>query len=114
MTGLTGAVIHQGIQKKRGVNSKTNYLIPTAAGGALIGGLYGYFRHPKPETPEKTRKEALSFIKDLGGYYIVTDDKGITKPDIDYVDSLEKAKSKSDYLNSQGRKTYVVSSEEVK
>lgn len=114
MTGLTGAVVHQGIQKKRGIDSKANYIIPAAVGGALVGGLYGYFKHPKPETPEKARKEALSFIKDLGGYYIVTDNKGITKPEIDYIDSLEKAQSKSDYLNSQGRRTFIVSSEEVK
>lgn len=74
--------------------------------GALLGGVGGYLK--KPRTTEKqAHKEAIGWIKALGGAYTVTD-SATGKPEVEEHDTRDEAEEKAKYLSSQGRKTFVV------
>lgn len=96
--GMGAAVVNR--------NKRDSGALKYAGLGALIGGVGGYLK--KPRTTEKqAHKEAIGWIKALGGAYTVTD-SATGKPEVEEHDTRAEAEEHAKYLNSQGRKTFVV------
>ena len=74
--------------------------------GAILGGVGGYLKKPRT-TIKESHKEAIGWIKALGGAYTVTD-SATGKPEVEEYDTRAEAEEQANYLNSQGRKTFVV------
>lgn len=74
--------------------------------GAILGGVGGYLKKPRT-TVKESHKEAIGWIKALGGAYTVTD-SATGKPEVEEFDTRAEAEEHAKYLNSQGRKTFVV------
>lgn len=87
-------------------NKRDSGALKYAGLGALIGGVGGYLKKPKT-TEKQAYKEAIGWIKALGGAYTVTD-SATGKPEVEEHDTRSEAEEHAKYLNSQGRKTFVV------
>lgn len=87
-------------------NKRDSGALKYAGIGALIGGVGGYLKKPRT-TLKESHKEAIGWIKALGGAYTVTD-SAAGKPEVEEHDTRAEAEEHAKYLNSQGRRTFVV------
>lgn len=87
-------------------NKRDSEALKYAGLGALIGGVGGYLKKPRT-TLKDSHKEAIGWIKALGGAYTVTD-SATGKPEVEEHNTKAEAEEHAKYLNSQGRKTFVV------
>ena len=104
INSIQGSLAHAAISKAR--YRVEPHFEKGMVAGAILGGVGGYLKKPRT-TVKESHKEAIGWIKALGGAYTVTD-SATGKPEVEEFDTRAEAEEHANYLNSQGRKTFVV------